>query len=308
MQIQNPLPHHDMSTPDIYTYDVVFENDLLGMVFVNGERDEGAYVNGFYRERTKVLEAEDSIQIALRDRVTSIQGRSVKDLPFSKVLELLRSKKRPLRLTFERVQSSLTEENWKDALSDKHFQVLFKSFLKRKHLLLCHVWFSYVLEVNRCASLPESEREKAWNSLFRLYLQSDGKYSSYMHFESVPIFVSSDFDSFLQSSKLQLENRLFRLSWNGFLQSTEYGREACLMCRYQYVRLNMKQVLYSRHRANIFLAFLITRSLSSELALWMDIHYELFPLLKETGYPDDVDKMVEYCMSHPLIRDEVVHE
>lgn len=221
MQMLGVESHTEMSAPNIYTYDVVFENDLLGMVFVNGERDEGAYVNGFYRKRTKVLEAEDSMQIALRDRVISIQGRSVKDLPFTKVLELLRSKKRPLRLTFERVQSSLTEENWKDALDDKHFRVLFKSFLKRKHLLLCHVWFSFVLEVNRCASLPESEREEALDSLFRLYLQSDGKYSSYMHLDSVPILVSNDFDSFLQSSKLELENRLFRLSWNGFLQSTE---------------------------------------------------------------------------------------
>ena len=159
MQMLGVESHTEMSAPNIYTYDVVFENDLLGMVFVNGERDEGAYVNGFYRERTKVLEAEDSMQIALRDRVISIQGRSVKDLPFTKVLELLRSKKRPLRLTFERVQSSLTEENWKDALDDKHFRVLFKSFLKRKHLLLCHVWFSFVLEVNRCASLKE---KKLW--------------------------------------------------------------------------------------------------------------------------------------------------
>ena len=79
-----------------------------------------------------------------------------------------------------------------------------------------------------------------------------------------------------------------------------------LIGRYQYVRLNMKQVLFSRHRANIFLAFLITRSLSSELALWMDINYELFPLMKETGYPNDVDALYDYCLSHPLIRDEVV--
>ena len=92
MQMLGVESHTEMSVPDIYTYDVVFENDLLGMVFVNGERDEGAYVNGFYRERTKVLEAEDSMQIALRDRVISIQGRSVKDLPFTKVLELLRSR------------------------------------------------------------------------------------------------------------------------------------------------------------------------------------------------------------------------
>lgn len=89
---------------------------------------KAAYVNGFYRKRTKVLEAEDSMQIALRDRVISIQGRSVKDLPFTKVLELLRSKKRPLRLTFERVQSLLTEENWKDALDDKHFQGAIRVF------------------------------------------------------------------------------------------------------------------------------------------------------------------------------------
>ena len=61
----------------------------------------------------------------------------------------------------------------------------------------------------------------------------------------------------------------------------------------------MKSVLYNHHACNIFLAFLLCNVNYMELGLWMEIHYNLFPLLKKTQYPDCIDDILDYIMIRP---------
>ena len=63
----------------------------------------------------------------------------------------------------------------------------------------------------------------------------------------------------------------------------------------------MKRVLFNRHTANIFLSFLLTRETYKELALWMEIHYELYNRIKQSEYPESVDGIIEYCLLHPIV-------
>lgn len=66
----------------------------------------------------------------------------------------------------------------------------------------------------------------------------------------------------------------------------------------------MKHVLYNRHTANIFLSFLLTRETYKELALWMEIHYELYNRIKQTDYPESIDTIIEYCLLHPIVNND----
>lgn len=63
----------------------------------------------------------------------------------------------------------------------------------------------------------------------------------------------------------------------------------------------MKHVLFNRHTANIFLSFLLTRETYKELALWMEIHYELYNRIKQSDYPESVDGIIDYCLLHPIV-------
>ena len=67
----------------------------------------------------------------------------------------------------------------------------------------------------------------------------------------------------------------------------------------------MKDVVYNRHAANIFLAFLLCRSNYTELGLWMELHYNFFPLLKGTTYPDSISDVISYISIHPNFFKEV---
>lgn len=61
----------------------------------------------------------------------------------------------------------------------------------------------------------------------------------------------------------------------------------------------MKTVLFNRHSANVFLAFLLCRTSYIELALWIELHYNFFPLIKESPYPSCIDDSLHYIMMHP---------
>ena len=72
--------------------------------------------------------------------------------------------------------------------------------------------------------------------------------------------------------------------------------------RYQFLRLNLQDVLYNHHAANIFLAFLISRRRYQEVALWMDIHYTIFSQIKNSGYPNNIAFVLENIMRNPALK------
>lgn len=74
-----------------------------------------------------------------------------------------------------------------------------------------------------------------------------------------------------------------------------------LITRYQFLRLNLRDVLYNHHAANVFLAFLISRKRYQEVALWMDIHYMIFPLIKNANYPDNITPALDEILRNPTL-------
>ena len=289
----------------VSTYDVSFNNASLGITFVEKDDSSKVIVDGFYQEDGKLFEAEMSMQIALNDRVVAVQGKSVSGLDFSAVMVLLHTKKRPLRITFERsVQKVVTDHNWEDVLFDKRFSSLYLSFLRRKNMYLCTVWLLYILDMERLSSTNGKQKEEFLNYLLGTYIQPQGMYSSLLSsFTSKVTWTQNvaETEFSLHKIKVHLKERLYTLSWNCFVYSPEYACRVGFLCRYQFTRLDMKRVLFNRHTANIFLSFLLTRETYKELALWMEIHYELYNQIKQSEYPESIESIIEYCLLHPIV-------
>ena len=68
------------------------------------------------------------------------------------------------------------------------------------------------------------------------------------------------------------------------------------------MRLNLRDVLYNRRAANVFLAFLISRRRYQEVALWMDVHYVIFSQIKDSGYPSNIAFVLEEIMRNPSLK------
>ena len=256
----------------------------------------GARVDGFYQLDGKVLQAEESMKVALFDRVVAVQGKSVEGYDFGRILKQLHTKKRPIRITFERTNNSKNAEiTWNEVLSNTRETYIYLSFLRRKCVYLCSLWLAFLLEMERLNFCRGEERTAAVKKMIADYILEGGAHTRYMFYVS-PLPVSKlaepkDLEYCLHNLKVQLRDRIRKLTWDGFVASPEY----------QFIRLNMKTVLYDRHTANLFLAFLISRSSYRELALWMDIHYKLMPLLKRSHYPENVEDAYDYCLVNLLL-------
>ena len=209
----------------VSTYDVSFNNASLGITFVEREDHPGVIVDGFYQEDGKLFEAEMSMQIALNDRVVAIQGKSISGLDFSAVMGLLHTKKRPLRITFERrVRKVVTDNNWEDVLFDKRFSSLYLSFLRRKNLYLCSIWLLYIMDIEHLSSTSGPQQEEFLNYILRTYIQPKGLYSSFMVcFNSKVIWTNNatETEFNLHKIKVDMKERLYALSWNCFVHSPE---------------------------------------------------------------------------------------
>ena len=283
-------------TEDRSVFDVTFEDQSLGLTFVPSQEDMGARVDGFYQLNGKVLQAEESMKVALFDRVVAVQGKSVEGYDFGRILKQLHTKKRPIRITFERTNNSKNAEiTWNEVLSNTRETYIYLSFLRRKCVYLCSLWLAFLLEMERLNFCRGEERTAAVKKMIADYILEGGAHTRYMFYVS-PLPVSKlaepkDLEYCLHNLKVQLRDRIRKLTWDGFVASPEY----------QFIRLNMKTVLYDRHTANLFLAFLISRSSYRELALWMDIHYKLMPLLKRSHYPENVEDAYDYCLVNLLL-------
>lgn len=63
-------------------------------------------------------------------------------------------------------------------------------------------------------------------------------------------------------------------------------------------------MISNRHTANIFLAFSICRGQYEKFALWMELHYSLFPVLKHSNYPAIIQEIIDYIIFHPLFDED----
>ena len=214
-----------MDKSSVSTYDVSFNNASLGITFVENDDGSTVIVDGFYQEDGKLFEAEMSMQIALNDRIIAVQGKSVAGLDFSAVMGLLHTKKRPLRITFERSeQKVVTDNNWEDVLFDKRFSSLYLSFLQRKNMYLCTVWLLYIMDMEHLSSTHVKEKEEFLNYLLGTYIQPQGMYSSLMSAFSSKVTWTQDITEIefcFHKIKVDLKERLYTLSWNCFVYSPE---------------------------------------------------------------------------------------
>ena len=277
-------------------FDVSFEDQSLGLTFLPYNDNQEAVVDGFYQLNNRVLQAEESTKVALFDRVVAVQGKTVEGYDFNKVLNLLHTKKRPIRITFERMPNGNSADiSWNEVLSNANEMCVYAAFLRRKGAYLCSIWMGFLREMEELTYFRKEDRSQRVKRLIHDYISEDGDYTRYM-FYVPPLPVSKLVDAknmeyCLHNLKIQLRDRVRELTWRAFMASPEY----------QFLRLNMKTVLYDHHCCNVFLAYLISRSSYRELALWMDIHYRLMPLLKQTHYPESVEGAYEFYMMNPCL-------
>lgn len=218
-----------MDKSSLITYDITFKEPSLGLSFVGGADHVGAFVDGFYRSDGQLLEAENSMKIALYDRIVAIQGKLVVDSDFDTIGHLVTSKKRPIRVTFGRTKTSSPSVNsWEVVIHDDTYTRLYLSFLKRKQLYLCTIWMQFLLAVNKHSRLPESEKESYLNKILKEYVLPGGRYSALFHKlqESNPYLCSiehlKDPTSYIHTARITIKQEISRLSWEAFISSPEY--------------------------------------------------------------------------------------
>lgn len=206
-------------------FDVVFHDQALGITFTPDKDDLGAVVDGFYRMEDVVLEAEMGRIIALNDRLKAIQGKSVDMMPFKSVLQTLRTKKRPIRLTFERMKEySAPEVSWNEVLSHVTHLNIYLSFLQRKGLFLSSKWLTFVIDIDQILKMQSEEKAEFINQLWNDYVEENGSMTSFMYYNNDSSSSLSDSEKifYLSNMKVEMRDRIHRISWAGFTQSPEY--------------------------------------------------------------------------------------
>lgn len=209
------------------SFDVIFYHKSLGLTFCPEKDDIGAVVDGFYRLDEDILEGELSRTVALRDRIVAVQGKSVEKENFNTILQLLRSKKRPVKITFERFKGAgVLEISWNEVLSHSTDLTIYLNFLRRKGLYLCALWLTFIIKMERAIKGKGEERNAEIKKLWNEYVNPNGEFTESM-FYTAPIASKSNMSLseksyFLSNMKIEMRDRIIRLSWNGFVQSPEY--------------------------------------------------------------------------------------
>ena len=205
-----------------FTYDIQFDDQALGISFMAGDKDLGAIVDGFYQQDGKILYAEECLKIALNDRVVAVAGKSVDGLEFSNIMQIMRTKRRPIKITFESNRDSIFGEiPWGEVFSSVMESQVYFQFLKRKNLQLCQIWFSYVSQLQRISLYRTEDRLRIINTLYDDYISEEGKYHPYMFFSSPMKNVQLTKEQLVHSHKVNIRERLVNLTWMGFTSSPE---------------------------------------------------------------------------------------
>lgn len=210
------------------SFDVIFNNQSLGLTFTPEKDDMGAVVNGFYHLDNRILEGESTRIVALNDRLIAIQGKSVEKESFSSILRLLRKKKRPIKITFERVKSTgVLEISWNEVLSHSTELNIYLHFIRRKGLYLGSTWLSFVIEMERVLKGKGEERTESINLLWEQYVAKKGEFTDRMYYTPPSAFKEnpsiSEKSYYLSNMKIEMRDRVIRSSWMGFVQSPEYS-------------------------------------------------------------------------------------
>lgn len=208
------------------SFDVVFHDSALGITFTPEREDLGAVVDGFYRMGDEILEAEISGNVALNDRVIAVQGKSVEKESFKSILKRLRTKKRPIRISFERKkETSVPEISWNEVLSHSTDLSIYQGFLQRKNLYLCSMWLSYVIDIDHVLKKQGNDKSIGIERLWHEYVDEHGEYTRFMYYSSSNqgrLGLSfSEKAFYLSNMKVEMRDRIIRLSWNSFVQSPE---------------------------------------------------------------------------------------
>ena len=209
------------------SFDVVFNNQSLGLTFTPEKDDLGAVVNGFYHLDNEILEGESKRIVALNDKLIAIQGKSVEKESFASILKLLRKKKRPIKITFERVKGTgVLEISWNEVLSHSTELNIYLNFIRRKGLYLGSIWLTFVIEMERVLKGKGEERTANINSLWEKYVEVEGEFTDRMYYSPSSNFKKnpsiSEKSYYLSNMKIEMRDRVIRSSWMGFVQSPEY--------------------------------------------------------------------------------------
>lgn len=207
-------------------YEVSLEEQSLGITLVSYSDEKGAVVSGFFQLDNTILCAERLRKIALLDRIVSIQGKNVEDEDFDTIMDILRKKKRPVKIVFERgLISSDLVISWNEVKSNLDSLYIYLRFLKRKRLYFCYIWLSFIIEVERLGILDEKSRDEAVDVVLNTYIKEDGIYSSCLFYKyPIPYQNWSKVEEALycfHNIKAELLNRVRTLSWAGFIYSPE---------------------------------------------------------------------------------------
>lgn len=207
-------------------YEVSLNEQSLGITLVSDSDEKGALVSGFFQLDGTILCAEKLRKIALTDRIISIQGRNVENEDFDTIMDILRKKKRPIKIVFERglIPSNLVI-SWNEVKSNLNSLFIYLRFLRRKRLYLCYIWLSFVIEVERLGLLDPDGQQQATDSILNTYIKENGIYSSCL-FYSLPVPYTQwkkveEALYYFHNIKTELLNRVMTLSWAGFIYSPE---------------------------------------------------------------------------------------
>lgn len=208
-------------------YEVLLDEQSLGITLASDSDERGAIVSGFFQLNEHILCAERLRKIALTDRIISIQGKNVENEDFDTIMDILRKKKRPVKIVFERgpIPSDLVI-SWNEVKSNLNSLFIYLRFLKRKRLYLCYIWLSFVIEVERLGLVDQDTRQRDMNSILNTYIKKDGMYSACLFYTfPVPYTQWKTVEQVLyyfHNMKAELLNRVMTLSWAGFSNSPEY--------------------------------------------------------------------------------------
>ena len=207
-------------------YEVSLEEQSLGITLASDNDERGAIVSGFFQLNGQILCAERLRKIALTDRIISIQGKNVENEDFDTIMDILRKKKRPIKIVFERgpIPSHLVI-SWNEVKSNLNSLFIYLRFLKRKRLYLCYIWLSFVIEVERLGLVDQDTRQRDMNTILNTYIKETGMYSACLFNTSPTPYTqwktAEQMLYFFHNMKAELLKRVMTLSWAGFSNSPE---------------------------------------------------------------------------------------